>query len=69
MTQLLTINEVSEKIGFSPRTIYDWAASGKIPHHRIHGRLRFDESKIEVWLSYKEVKTKKQVQLTPALQQ
>lgn len=58
MSNLINIKQLSEKIGFSEKTIYRWVAESKIPHYKVHGGLRFDEEKISYWLTRKEVKAK-----------
>jgi excisionase family DNA binding protein len=38
---LLTVAEVAEWLRLSRKTVYAWAASGKIPRIRIGNRVRF----------------------------
>jgi excisionase family DNA binding protein len=55
MANLINIKQLSDKIGFARRTLYEWVSKNKIPHYRTHGNLRFDEEKINYWLSRKEL--------------
>lgn len=48
---LLTIKEVSAWLNIKSSTLYLWAATGKIPCHRIHGLIRFDRDVITRWLA------------------
>ncbi len=47
---LMDIKELSQKIGVSVNTIYDWCAFGRIPHNKLGKLLRFDPDKINKWL-------------------
>lgn len=58
MNQLITIKQLSEKIGFAVPTIYKWVDKRTIPYLKVNGNIRFDEQKIENWLRLKEVRTK-----------
>ena len=49
MEKLLKIKELSELIGFSPRTIYDWVHVGFIPHYKFPKGIRFRISEVEQW--------------------
>jgi len=54
--KLLKINEVSDLLQVSPKTIYNWVCYGYIPYFKVYnmrgreGLLRFRESDIEKWL-------------------
>lgn len=50
MEKLLTIDELSELIQVSKRTIYEWTHIGFIPHYKLPKGVRFKESEIEKWL-------------------
>ncbi len=47
---LLTVNEVANWLQLKPSTIYAWAASGRLPHVRVGGRIRFQYTDILGWL-------------------
>lgn len=52
--RLLSIQEVAEYLGVSPRTVQAWCQGNKIPHYKIGGRLRrFDKREIDQWLERK----------------
>ena len=48
MEKLLKINEVSEILQVSPKTVYNWVCYGYIPHFKVNnsqgngGAVRFD---------------------------
>ncbi len=47
---LMTIDEVSDYLKVSRRTIYDWLKRNKIPAVKIVGQWRFQKDKIDVWV-------------------
>lgn len=48
---LITVEAMVEKTKFTAKTIYRWAAAGKIPGTiKIYGELRFDEAIVDSWL-------------------
>ena len=47
---LLTIKEIAARLHVKDKTIYAWAAQGKIPTLKINGVIRFDSDAIERWL-------------------
>ena len=55
MKPLLTVKQVAEMMNVSPSTVYDLAATGRIPCHRIgsrgRGTLRFTEEHVAVYLA------------------
>lgn len=58
MERLLKINEVSEILQVSRKTIYNWVCYGNIPHFKVYGMrkngggaLRFRQSDLENWLA------------------
>ena len=60
MTELLSIKELSEKMGKSEITIRRWVTDRKIPYYRMPGNtIRFSKEKIETWLGSREVKQRK----------
>jgi len=56
MGKLLNIKELSEFIGFSPRTIYDWVHVGFIPHYKFPKGVRFKESEVVKWIEKRKNK-------------
>jgi excisionase family DNA binding protein len=49
---ILTVQEVADLTGFSPRTIYKWARTGAIPSKKFGTRSRrFDRREIETWIA------------------
>ena len=51
--KLLSIDELSERIGVAKNTLYDWVSMGKIPHLKLGKLVRFEVVKIEQWLETK----------------
>jgi len=50
--KLLTITELSERIGYSTKTIYNWINEDFIPHIKTRsGGVRFDLNKVLGWLA------------------
>lgn len=58
MSQLLTINQVAERLQVSTRTIHRWITASSIPVTYIGKAIRFDEKKIERWIESQTIKTK-----------
>jgi excisionase family DNA binding protein len=54
LPRLLTVSEVAERLHFSRGTIYAWAASGRLPCHRLGRQIRFDEGDLIRWLEAQE---------------
>lgn len=46
---LLTVNELASYLKIAPKTLYNLAAAGKIPHVKVGGSLRFVPERIEAW--------------------
>ncbi len=44
--ELLTANEVISLLGISPSTLNNWKRDGKIPYHRLQGRIFFKYDEI-----------------------
>ena len=57
-TKLLSQKQVAEKLSVSQRTIIRWVKARSIPYLLINGIKKFDEQKIDNWLSRKEVRMK-----------
>ncbi|NQS89759.1 helix-turn-helix domain-containing protein [Patescibacteria group bacterium] len=56
MERLLTIQQLSELIQYSPKTIYQWVHIGFVPHVKFPKGIRFKESQIMTWLRSKDKK-------------
>ena len=56
MEKLLTIDEASQVLGISVKTIYTYVCKKIIPHVKIQGNLRFRESDLEAWVEKQLVK-------------
>lgn len=48
---LLTVPELAELLGLHEKTVYDWAARGKLPCIRLGNRLRFSATDIARWVA------------------
>ena len=51
---LITIKELADYIGVSPKTVQNWVAYRTIPFVRVGGKTRFRKTRIEAWLQTKE---------------
>lgn len=51
--EVLQVNEVAELLGVHPRTVYDKANAGEIPHRRLGRRLLFSRRAILAWVEGK----------------
>jgi excisionase family DNA binding protein len=59
MTELISVQQLAEKINFAPRTIYRWVSDRRIPFVKMPGNdIRFDKQKIESWIENRTVKSK-----------
>ena len=52
--KLWTVEELSEYLKVSVKTIYDWVHKKTIPFQKINRLLRFRPSEIEKWLSHQK---------------
>jgi excisionase family DNA binding protein len=51
MEQLVRVEQAAQFLGIPPRTLYHWAAKGRVPHVRLAGTgLRFQLSVLEAWV-------------------
>ena len=48
--ELMTIDELTNYLKVSRRTIYEWLKQNKIPAMKIVGQWRFRKDKIDAWL-------------------
>ena len=51
MNSLLTIQELSEALKISERTIRQWIHENYIPYIKLGHSVRFDEKQITTWLA------------------
>ena len=56
METLLTLQETARLFKISPSTLRRWVRHKKIPHQRIEGFLRFQESELHAWVQSRSVK-------------
>ena len=48
--ELMTIEDLSEYLRVTRRTIYDWLKHNKIPALKLVGQWRFKRDKIDEWI-------------------
>lgn len=48
---LMRAQEVAELLNVDEKTVYMWAANGKIPAIRLNGAIRFIREDIESWIN------------------
>ncbi|MBA7639633.1 hypothetical protein ES703_47293 [subsurface metagenome] len=51
MNSLLTIQELSQILKISKKTIYGWVHDNYVPYMKLGGAVRFRERDIEIWLA------------------
>jgi excisionase family DNA binding protein len=61
--KLLTIQQLSDLIQISPKTIYQWTHIGFIPHYKFPKGIRFYEEEILAWLKKRKAGGRKQMKL------
>jgi excisionase family DNA binding protein len=54
MEELLTIEELSDKLKISKSTVYRWVHYDFIPHIKLGGAVRFKEKSVDKWLRDRE---------------
>ncbi len=54
--RLLSVEDLADAFGRSPKTIRNWVARREIPFVIIRGRVQFFEESIEAWLKKMEYK-------------
>lgn len=67
MEKLLKIEQVSDLLQVSKRTIYDWIHVGYIPHYKFPNGILFKSSDIENWL--KKRKQRNRLEYRPDITQ
>lgn len=50
MIRLLTIEELSDRLGISKGSLYNMTSKHSIPFVKVGKRIRFDEAEIDRWL-------------------
>ena len=50
---LMTIDDLSDYLKVTRRTIYDWVKHNKIPALKMVGQWRFKKDKIDAWIESK----------------
>jgi len=48
--QLMTVDDVADYLRIKASTVYEWAASGKLPGVKVGRLWRFERSEIEKWV-------------------
>lgn len=48
--KIINVKETASLLGVKEKTVYQWAENRQIPHLKINGTLRFDESEIIIWI-------------------
>jgi excisionase family DNA binding protein len=54
--KLVGIEKIAEILDTSPKTIYDWTATRRIPHYKLGRLVKFDVDEVMAWLQTCEVK-------------
>lgn len=53
--ELMTIDDLTEYLKVTRRTIYEWLKHNKIPAVKLVGQWRFRKEKIDAWLEDKTI--------------
>ena len=56
--RLLTIADVSERLGMSRSWLYQQVEYGTIPHYRLGRAIRFDQEAVMAWIAGEEYEGK-----------
>ncbi len=62
--KLLTINQLSELIQVSRKTLYQWTHTGFIPYYKLPKGVRFKVSEVERWLKIRRRKVRATYKIT-----
>ena len=54
-TDMLTIAEVSDLLGFHEVTLRNWVRAGKLPAVRVAGQWRFDPAELAGWVEARKM--------------
>jgi excisionase family DNA binding protein len=62
LNEYLTVNEAAQFLKYTPRTLRTMKSLGRVPYHKLNGRVFFKKSELEKWLfeGYKYQPVKKQ---------
>ena len=55
MNKYLTVEELSQILQLSPKTIYQYTSNHTLPYVKIGSSVRFDIDDIKVWIDGKKV--------------
>lgn len=55
MIALMTIDDLSDYLKVTRRTIYEWLKHNKIPAVKVVGQWRFKRDKIDAWIDNKSL--------------
>ena len=55
MQTLMTIDDLTDYLKVSRRTIYEWLKHNKIPAIKLVGQWRFQKDKIDYWMEQQSV--------------
>ena len=55
MEKFLSVEQIAEWLGVSPKTVYRWKDSGLLPHYLLGRCVRFRESDVEDFLEGRRV--------------
>ena len=59
MSELISVQELADKIKFNKLTIYRWVKERKIPFVKMPGNdIRFNKEKIENWIEARTINQK-----------
>lgn len=61
MSNLLTRQQVAERLSVSVDTIKRWERDGKIPRVKLHGAVRFRPEWLESWIDKRTIKAQKKI--------
>lgn len=59
MKDLLTLDQVCERLKLKKSFIYDMTSRSQIPHIKVGRLIRFDPDEIDKWLQNQRIKVKK----------
>ena len=52
---LIGIDEISDRLGVRPKTIYAWIHLRQIPHVKVGRLVKFDTEDVERWIEARKV--------------
>lgn len=48
--KIINVKETALLLGVKEKTVYQWAENRQIPHLKLNGALRFEESEVLTWI-------------------